>query len=190
MRLVAGRRHARWSTLHEIDTDGVRVRRATRQDIPGIVEVAKTSVLPGEDAGFGGLGSPFDDPATLASEWEEPNVVGGEEILVAEIDGRTVGYVTVEDRGLELELVNINVPLDLQGHGIGTRLVRSVENSANTAKRSAVTLGTSRNAEGVAWKSLEWWQHLGYRITHEEENEWTRSIGRGVREIRMRKDLG
>jgi hypothetical protein len=41
----------------------------------------------------------------------------------------------------------------------------------------------------VAWKSLPWWQHLGYLVTHEEENEWTRSIGPGVREIRLRKEL-
>ncbi len=49
--------------------------------------------------------------------------------------------------------------------------------------------GTSRNADGVAWKSLPWWQHRGYRITHEQDNEWTRRIGPAAREIRMRKDL-
>jgi len=97
--------------------------------------------------------------------------------------------VTVEDRGCELELVNIDVPLELQGRGIGTMLVRSVEERARAAGKQAVTAGTSRNAEGVAWKSLPWWQHLGYRVTHEEENSWTRSIGPGAREIRMRKDL-
>ena len=87
------------------------------------------------------------------------------------------------------ELVNIEVPLELQGRGIGTMLVRSVEQRARAAGKQAVTLGTSRNAAGVAWKSLPWWHHLGYRVTHEEQNPWTRSIGPGVREIRMRKDL-
>jgi predicted N-acetyltransferase YhbS len=176
--------------LDDIGTDDVLVRTATSDDIPGIVAVSKTSILPDEDVGFGGgLGSPFDDPASLASAWEEPNLVRGEEVLVAEIDGRIAGYVTVEDRDVELELVTINVPIELQGHGIGGRLVGSVEDRARTAGGRAVTLGTSRNAEGVPWKSLLWWQHLGYRVTHEEVNEWTRSIGPGVREIRMRKDL-
>jgi hypothetical protein len=74
--------HARWVTLNDIETDDVRVRTAASEDIPGIVAVSKTSILPGEDAGFGGgLGSPFDDPATLASAWEEPNVVRGEEVF-------------------------------------------------------------------------------------------------------------
>jgi N-acetylglutamate synthase-like GNAT family acetyltransferase len=110
-------------------------------------------------------------------------------VLVAEREGRIVGCVTVEDRGGELELVNIDVPLQLQGRGIGTILVRSVEERARSEGKQAVTLGTSRNAEGVAWKSLPWWQHLGYQVTHEEENAWTRSIGPRVREIRLRKEL-
>lgn len=121
--------------------------------------------------------------------WKDPNTVDDEEVLVAERNGRIVGCVTIQDRGAELELVNIDVPLDLQGRGIGTRIVRSVEEKARKLRKHAVTLGTSRNAEGVAWKSLPWWQLLGYVITHEEENEWTRSIGPKVRQIRMRKDL-
>ncbi|TMA01134.1 MAG: GNAT family N-acetyltransferase [Methanobacteriota archaeon] len=125
----------------------------------------------------------------LTAAWEEPNRVRGEEVLVAELDGHVVGCVTVEERGRELELININVPMDLQGRGIGTALVRFVEGRARREGKAAVTLGTSRNAAGVAWKSLPWWRHLGYRITHEEENEWTRRIGPGAREIRMRKDL-
>jgi GNAT superfamily N-acetyltransferase len=152
--------------------------------------VCNSCILPGEDAGFGGgLDSPFHDALVLAALWQDPNVVLGEEVLVAEMDGRIVGWVTVEDRGGELELVNIAVPLPLQGQGIGTALVRSVEERARADRKQAVTAGTSRNAAGVAWKSLPWWQHLGYRVTHEEDNEWTRSIGPGVREIRLRKEL-
>lgn len=135
------------------------------------------------------MDSPFRDASVLAAIWRDPNVVQGEEVLVAELDGRIVGCVTVEDRGGELELVNIDVPLQLQGRGIGTILVRSVEERARAEGKQAVTAGTSRNTEGVAWKSLPWWQHLGYLVTHEEENEWTRSIGPGVREIRLRKEL-
>ena len=172
------------------DKREIRVRKATREDIPGIVWVSNTSILPNEDVGFGGgLSSPFHDATRLASSWKEPNTVEGQEVLVAEADGHVVGCVTIEDRGTTLELVDIDVPMELQGRGIGTRLVNSVEERARREGKQAVTAGTSRNAQGVAWKSLPWWQHLGYRITHEEENEWTRSIGPGVREIRLRKDL-
>lgn len=168
----------------------IRVREASRDDIPGIVWVSKSSILPGEDVGFGGgLGSPFHDQSKLSSVWQEPNIVHGEEVMVAEMDRRIVGCSTIQQRGSELELVNIDVPRELQGRGIGTRIVRAIEERARMKNQKAVTLGTSRNAEGVAWKSLPWWEHLGYRITHEEENDWTRKIGLGVREIRMRKDL-
>jgi GNAT superfamily N-acetyltransferase len=154
------------------------------------VRVSTSSIRPGEDAGFGGgLDSPFHDVSVLAAVWRDPNLVQGEEVLVAEMDGRIVGCATIEDRGDELELVNIDVPLRLQGRGVGTTLVRSVEERARAEGKQAVTAGTSRNAAGVAWKSLPWWQHLGYRVTHEEENAWTRSIGPGAREIRLRKEL-
>src|SRR5437879_13785580 len=96
------------------------------------------------------------------------------------MDGRIVGVTRIEDKGGELELVDIDVPRELQGRGIGTRIVRLVEERAWRERRCAVTLGTSRNAAGAAWKSLPWWQSRGYRITGEEENDWTRSIGAGV----------
>lgn len=152
--------------------------------------MSNSSILPGEDAGFGGgMDSPFSDAAALAAVWRDPNVVQGEEVLVAELDGQIVGCVTVEDREGVLELVTINVPRQLQGQGIGTTLVRSVEARARADGKQAVTAGTSRNAAGVPWKSLPWWLHLGYLVTHEEENAWTRTIGPGAREIRLRKDL-
>ena len=167
------------------------IRPATRSDIPGIVHASETSVTDEEVAGFGAPSSsnPFADARRLEAAWTDPNRVRSEEVIVAELRGRVVGYVTVEDRGEVLEIVNIDVARVHQRQGIGTRLVRFVEGRARQENKAAVTLGTSRNAEGVPWKSLAWWQSLGYRITHEEENAWTQSIGSGAREIRMRKDL-
>ena len=175
--------------MNRLAESKVQVRKAARQDIQEIVQVSNTSILPDEDAGFGGGNSPFRLASTLSAIWKEPNIVRGEEVLVAELESRIVGVVTVQDRGAELELVDIDVPLELQGRGIGKQLVRAVEKRARDEGKGVVTLGTSRNPDGVAWKSLPWWQHLGYRVTHEEENEWTRSIGPGAREIRMRKEL-
>src|SRR5256712_6300246 len=172
-------------------SSGVRLRPATREDISAIVIVSNSSTGEEDDIGFGTPRSElvFSDEARLSAAWRDPNFVREEEIWVAELGGRIVGCVTVEDRGKTLELVNIDVPRDLQGRGIGTRMVRLVEERAWRESKRAVTLGTSRNAAGVAWKSLPWWQSRGYRITGEEENDWTRSIGAGVREIRMRKEM-
>lgn len=168
------------------------LRVARRGDIPWIVATADSSV---DDADLLGFSSPretnpFVDVAKLSAAWKEPNRVGTEEVLVAELDGRVVAYTTIEDRGDVLELVNIDVDRAYQRRGIGTRLVRFVEDRARAEGKVAVTLGTSRNAEGVPWKSLPWWQKLGYHVTHEEENAWTLRIGPGAREIRMRKEMG
>ncbi len=169
----------------------IRVRAACRDDIPAIVRVSQSSVSDEEVTGFGKPRSEqtFADVGRLSAAWQDPNRVRSEEVLVAELGGRVVGCVTLEDRGESLELVNIDVQRELQGQGIGTQMVRCVEERAQREGKPAVTLGTSRNAVGVPWKSLPWWHHLGYRITHEEENAWTRSIGPGVTEIRMRKDF-
>jgi len=175
------------------------IRSANRDDIPAIVECANSSTSEEEERGFGTPFSQrtFNDVGRLSAVWRDPNVVGsaaaGEEeveVIVAETEGRVVGYVTVEERGEELELVNIDVRRAQQGRGIGSRLVQCVEKRAERAGRRAVTLGTTRSAEGVAWKSLSWWQKLGYTVIGEEENAYTRAIGVGVREIRMRKPVG
>ena len=172
-------------------SSGIRLRPASRGDIPAIVAVSNSSIDEEADIGFGTPRSElvFSDVERLSAAWQDPNLVREEAVWMAELDGRVVGCVTVEDRGEVLELVNIDVPRELQGRGIGTRMVRLVEERARRKGKRSVTLGTSRNAAGVAWKSLPWWQSRGYRITGEEENDWTRSIGAGVREIRMEKEI-
>ncbi len=169
----------------------IQIRAANRRDIPAIVEIANSSVDEDEEVGFGTVRSEslFTDVSRLSAAWREPNHVRAEEVLVAELQGRVVGCVTVEDRGEVLELINIDVARERQGRGIGTRMVRLVEERARSEGKRAVTLGTSRNAAGVAWKSLPWWLSRGYHITGEEENEWTRLIGPGTREIRMEKTI-
>ena len=169
----------------------LRIRAANRRDIPAIVEIATSSVDEDEEVGFGTVRSVslFTDVHRLSAAWRAPNNVRAEEVLVAELQGRIVGCVTVEDRGEVLELINIDVSRERQGQGIGTRMVRLIEERARGEGKRAVTLGTSRNAAGVAWKSLPWWLSRGYHITGEEENEWTRSIGPGTREIRMEKTI-
>ncbi|MFZ1023221.1 MAG: GNAT family N-acetyltransferase [Thermoplasmata archaeon] len=169
----------------------LQIRPAERSDIPALVRCATTSVNESEDIGFGRPWSErtFTDSGRLSAEWLEPNRAGTEEIFVGEAEGKVVGYVTVEDRGEALELNTIEVAGDYQGRGFGRALVQFVEERARRQGKRAVTLGTSRNAHGVAWKSFPWWQARGYWVEGELENDWTRSIGPRVREIRMRKEL-
>lgn len=145
-----------------------------------------------EEVGFGTRRSEqtFTDPGRLSAAWQVPGRVGTQEIFVAEMEGLVVGYVTLEDRDTELELNTIAVLGSHQGRGIGSRLVQFVEERARDQGKQAVTLGTSRNAAGTPWRSFSWWLTHGFRVVGEEENVWTRAIGPGVREIRMRKEIG
>jgi len=78
-----------------LDESKVQVHKAIKADIPGIVWVSEKSILPGEDVGFGGSNSPFHEASKLEAVWEEPNIVRGEEVLVAEMDARIVGCVMI-----------------------------------------------------------------------------------------------
>jgi GNAT superfamily N-acetyltransferase len=106
------------------------------------------------------------------------------------MEGLVVGYVTLEDRDTELELNTIEVLGSHQGRGIGIRLLQFVEDRARDQAKQAVTLGTSRNAAGTPWRSFSWGLARGFQVVGEEENAWTRTIGPGVREIRIRKEIG
>jgi ribosomal protein S18 acetylase RimI-like enzyme len=144
-----------------------------------------------EVVGFGAPSSEslFADVSKLTKAWRAPNRADSREVFVAEVDGQVAGCVTLEDANGTIELIDVDVPRSLQRQGIGTSLARFVEELARERGKRTVTLGTSRNAAGTPWKSFPWWVALGYTVTYEEENEWTRSIGPGAREIRMRKDV-
>src|SRR3989442_605822 len=137
-------------------SSGIRLRPASRGDIPAIVAVSNSSIDEEADIGFGTPRSElvFSDVERLSAAWQDPNIVREEAVWMAELDGRVVGCVTVEDRGEALELVNIDVPRELQGRGIGTRMVRLVEERGRRRGKRAGTPGARRDAAGGAWEAV------------------------------------
>src|SRR5436309_14727672 len=110
-------------------SSGIRLRPANRGDIPAIVAISNSSIDEEENIGFGTPSSELvcSDVERLSAAWQDPNLVRGEAVRMAEIDGRVAGGVTIEDRGAALELGNIDVPRELQGRGMGTRKARQVD---------------------------------------------------------------
>src|SRR2546429_9569128 len=127
-------------------SSGIRLRPASRGDIPAIVAISNSSIDEEENIGFGTPRSElvFSDVERLSAAWQDPNLVGQEAVWMAELDGRIVGCGTVEDRGGAPELVNIDVPRELQGRGIGTRIVRRGGEGAGRGGRARGEPGSGR----------------------------------------------
>src|SRR2546426_11683461 len=120
-------------------SSGVRLRPATRQDIPAIVMISNSSADEAEDIGFGTPRSElvFSDEDRLSAAWEDPNFVREEAGWVAEFDGRVVGSGTGEDRGEALGVINNDGPRELQGRGDGTRIGRLGEEGGRGGRKPA-----------------------------------------------------
>jgi len=125
------------ASSNEIMTIRIAIRPGTQKDIPDIVKVCASSIQEGEDIGFGGPveQSQFGNVVNLLGAWREPNRVGLKEVFVAEVDGRLVGCVSIEERAKEIELIDIDVVRDYQGQGIGSRIVQFVEGQARKRRQ-------------------------------------------------------
>ena len=79
--------------------------------------------------------------------------------LVAEADGRTVGYGTVDDTG---NLDHLFVRRDCQGQGIATALCDALEAHCRELGVDAVTVHASKTA-------LPFFLRRGYRVEREQQ---------------------
>jgi len=89
----------------------------------------------------------------------------GSEVVVAEKDGKVVGFIVFKRERDWVYIDNIDIIKDEQRKGIGRALVAHVENIAITNGYSNMKTDTTQNAEGVPWKSYGFWIKMGYRDT-------------------------
>ncbi|MCD8351161.1 MAG: GNAT family N-acetyltransferase [Planctomycetaceae bacterium] len=99
-------------------------RLATPEDYPALLDIQRRAYLLKEAPLYGDDLPPLKEtPATLAAE-----VADGKQILLAECDGRVAGSLRFKplDDGA-IYWCRLSVDPDLQGNGIGQRLVAEVE---------------------------------------------------------------
>jgi ribosomal protein S18 acetylase RimI-like enzyme len=113
---------------------------------------------------------------------------------VAEVDNEVVGvYVLLETRPETVELVNVAVREDMQGRGIGKRLVLHAVETARTAGFRSIELGTGNSSIG----QLCLYQKCGFRIVGVDMDFFVRHYKQPIFEngiqcrdmIRLRRDL-
>lgn len=80
--------------------------------------------------------------------------------LVAEMDGRLVGFLSTEPHRKELHIREFSVHPDMQGQGIGTILLRGIGIDAHNSGFSAITLTTFTD---VPWNA-PFYERLGYTV--------------------------
>ncbi len=133
-------------------------RLAEPQDYPTILEIQRRAYLLKEAPLYGDDLPPLKEtPATLAAE-----VAEGKQILVAERDGRAVGSLRFKqlDDGA-IYWCRLSVDPDLQGNGIGQRLVAEVE--ARHPDASGFVLDCGKHSD----ENRHIYTKAGYRETGE-----------------------
>jgi ribosomal protein S18 acetylase RimI-like enzyme len=145
------------------------IRNATPGDIRSIVKVSLTSATEEEVKGFS---APewvtYSSPKNLRKAWTRDNrLKDGSEVIVAEKNGKIVGFIVFKIESDHGYIDNIDIVKDEQRKGIGRALVEHVENVAKASGHSIMKTDTTENAEGIPWKSYGFWTKIGYKDTGE-----------------------
>lgn len=145
------------------------IRTATINDIRSIVNVSLASTTKEETQGFT---TPewvtYSSSEELTKVWAEGNRLrDGSEIIVAEKNRKTVGFIVFKLECDYCYIDNIDITRDEQRKGIGRALVTHVENMAKAKGYSLMKTDTTESAEGIPWKSYGFWIKIGYKDTGE-----------------------
>lgn len=145
------------------------IRKATYDDISSIIEVNLSSTTKDETLGFTTQEwATFSSPDKLMKLWVEDNrLKDGCEVIVAEKDGRLIGYIVFKKERDHIYIDDIDIAKDQQRKGVGRALVTHVENITVASGYSLITTDTTENAQGIPWKSYGFWIKMGYRDTGE-----------------------
>ena len=145
------------------------IRAATIGDIPSIVKIRIRTLSDEEISGF----SAPEFAITSSNEkllkvWDRGNrLKDGFEVFLAEDDGRAVGYIMFKVEGDSGYIDDIVVAKEEQGKGVGRALVTHAEGVAKSRECYMMKTDTTENADGVPWRSYNFWLRMGYDDTGE-----------------------
>jgi len=145
------------------------VRGATVYDISSINSVSLAATAREESRGFSAAEwVTYSSPEELEKVWAVENKLkDGSEVIVAEKNGKVVGFIVFKMEFDHGYIDNIDIAKEEQRKGIGRTLVTHVENIAIAKGLSLMKTDTTESAEGVPWKSYGFWIKMGYKDTGE-----------------------
>ncbi|HEX6469198.1 MAG TPA: GNAT family N-acetyltransferase [Streptosporangiaceae bacterium] len=137
----------------------VRVVRAGIADAGEILTLQRAAYLAEAQL----YGDPFIPPLVESLEQVRAVLAGDAIVLSARHGHRLVGAVQGRFRGQTCLVGRLVVAPDLQGRGVGTRLMRAIE-AAVADRVDTLALFTGHLSDG----NLRLYRHLGYAETHRE----------------------
>ncbi len=149
--------------------DKIAIRQARREDVPTIVDTCRASTTEEEIVGFTAPEwGTFRDIEKLRGEWTTGNRLRDDyEVIVVEKRGLIVGYLVFRREQERMYIDRINIRKPEQGEGLGRALLEYVERLAIEDGQTHIETDTVENAQGVPWKSYNFWLRMGFRDTGE-----------------------
>ena len=143
------------------------IRAASIRDVPLIVKIRLRTLNEEEIRGFSSLEfATTSSTKKMLEMWSSGNKLKDEaEVFVAEKKGRLVGYMMLKGEGDSGYIDDIVVAKKEQGKGVGCTLVRYAEALAKSRNCHIMKTDTAENADGVPWKSYNFWIKMGYEDT-------------------------
>jgi len=133
----------------------VTIRMASKEDAAAVLALQKLA---------------YQSEARLYNDWAIPPLVqtieslleefAGSVVLKAMLDDRLVGSVRARLNGDTCEIARLAVHPDLQGRGIGSELLRSIEDRFDNVARYELFTGSKSEA------NIRLYERHGYKITH------------------------
>ncbi|AGZ41764.1 GNAT family N-acetyltransferase [Actinoplanes friuliensis] len=106
-----------------------------------------------------------EEPAPIGADYASLTARGL--CWVAELDGRIGGLVVLVPAGDHLEVETLAVAPDLQGRGVGTRLLALADEQATAAGFTEIRLCTNEKMT----ENLAFYPRHGFRETHRAEQD-------------------
>lgn len=141
------------------------IRRATREDLAGLVALLEATVRAGAAVGF--LAASGRERATVFWSGLLAAAERGERVvLVAEADGALVGTVQLvlalpDNQPHRGDVAKMQVAPAAQKRGIGRALLAAIEDEARRAGRSLLVLDTATGSPAEAMYARAGWQRVG-----------------------------
>jgi N-acetylglutamate synthase-like GNAT family acetyltransferase len=121
------------------------IREATKRDLLKLVEIMNKSAGKKELKGFV---PPASETEKFLMKSGQQFEVSGHKVLVAEMDGKAVGFIYCIQEKDRMAIEEVDVVKQYQGRGIGRALVKRAERSAKNKDVKYLTAGTAINSEG------------------------------------------